>query len=68
MPTGKEVFWINSKDKIKSKLAKSLKTSDKKVKKAKTWFELINHHAAEKASERIWNGIDEILKIKINRF
>jgi len=61
MPTGKEIFWINSKDKIKSKLSKSLKTGEKRVKEAKTWFEIINQHPAGKASERIWNGIDEII-------
>jgi hypothetical protein len=61
MPTGKEVFWINSKGQIKSKLSKSLKTGEKKVKKAKTWFELINQHPAENTSERIWDGIDEII-------
>ncbi len=68
MPTGKEVFWINSKDKIKNKLSKALIPGEKKVKKAKNWFEIINQNPAEKASERIWLGIDEIFKIKFNSF
>jgi CDP-glycerol glycerophosphotransferase (TagB/SpsB family) len=60
MPTGKEVFWINSKDKIKCKLSKALKSREKKVKKAKTWFEIINQHPTENASERIWEQLEQI--------
>jgi hypothetical protein len=60
MPTGKEVFWINRKDKIKSKLSKSLKTGDKKAQNAKTWFEIINQHPAGEASQRVWEHLEKI--------
>jgi len=66
MPTGKEVFWINSKDEIGPRLKAVLENSHKTVEEAKHWFEKINVPPAEKASEKIWNSIDEILKIKIN--
>jgi hypothetical protein len=64
MPTGKEVFWINSKDEITSKLSEAFKTGEKKVKKAKTWFEIINQYPAGEASQRIWEQLEKISLIK----
>ncbi len=68
MPTGKEVFWIKSKEEIEAKLETALEMSNKTVAAANDWFEKINISPAEKASERIWNGIDEILKMRTNSF
>ncbi len=68
MPTGKEVFWINSKKEIGSKLEIALDNAEKTVAAANDWFEKINLSPAENASEKIWGGIDEILKIKSNGF
>jgi len=68
MTTGKEVIWLRSKKEIGPKLKAELKNSHKTLEEAKVWFEKINLSPAEKATERIWNGIDEILKIKNNGF
>jgi hypothetical protein len=63
MPTNNAVFWINSPNTIAEIIEKML-TKDSKVTvaAAQKWFEKINQHPPEKASERIWNAIDEICK------
>ena len=63
MPTNNVVFWINSTNTIAEIIEKML-TKDSKVTvaAAQKWFEKINQHPPEKASERIWNAIDEICK------
>ncbi len=68
MPTGKEVFWLSSKKEIGANLSTALENSNEIVSVAKDWFEKINLSPAEKASERIWDEINKILKNKINRF
>ncbi|MFN4762879.1 UDP-glycosyltransferase [Gillisia sp. Q332] len=60
MPTGKEVFWLESKEEIGTKLENALENSEKTVAAANDWFEKINLSPAEKASERIWEAIDKI--------
>ncbi len=60
MPTGKEVFWINSKEEIGTKLETALENAKKTVAAANDWFAKINLPPAEKASERIWDAIDKI--------
>jgi hypothetical protein len=63
MPLKDAVFWINSPSEIEQNLAKALNTdANKIVTNAQKWFEKINQHPPEKASERIWNAIDEICK------
>ena len=63
MPTNNVVFWINSANTIAEIIEKML-TKDSKVTvaAAQKWFEKINQHPPEKASERIWNAIGEICK------
>lgn len=63
MPTNNAVFWINSANTIAEIIEKML-TKDSKVTvaAAQKWFEKINQHPPEKASERIWNAIGEICK------
>jgi hypothetical protein len=68
MPTGKEVIWLRSKNEIGPKLKAVLENSHKTVEEAKDWLKKINLSPAEKASKKIWDGIDEILKIKITEF
>jgi len=60
MPTGKEVFWLRSKEAIGLNLETALENSQKTVAEAKVWFEKINISPAENASERIWEEIDKI--------
>lgn len=61
MPTGKEVFWIKSKEEIGSKLEVALKEAPPEVERANTWFNKINQTPADKASERIWDSIEKIV-------
>jgi hypothetical protein len=63
MPTKNEVFWINSPNEIEGTIGKML-TKDSKdvVDAAKKWFEKINQHPPQLASERIWTAIGEICK------
>ncbi len=61
MLTGKEVFWISSKEEIGAKLETAFENSEKTVSAANVWFEKINLSPAEKASERIWNRIDGLI-------
>lgn len=60
IPTRQVVFWLNSKEEIGGKILKALEKPDLQVQSARTWFELINQHPVENASQRIWNGIDDI--------
>lgn len=60
MPSGKEVFWLISKEEIGIKLKAVLENSHKTVEEAKDWFEKINLSPAENASERFWEEIDKI--------
>ena len=60
MPAKNVVFWINSKEEIGDKILKALDKPDLQVQSAKAWFDLINQHPVENASQRIWNGIDDI--------
>ncbi|MBI6118559.1 CDP-glycerol glycerophosphotransferase family protein [Salegentibacter maritimus] len=61
MPTGKEVFWLNSKEEIPEKLEKALKNPMQKIEKALEWYKKINTFPADKASERIWRKLEIIL-------
>ena len=63
MPSKNTVFWINSPSEIEQILEKSLNSdANKIVANAQLWFEKINQHPPQLASERIWNAIDEICK------
>ncbi len=62
MPTGKEAFWLRSKEEIGPKLETAFENFNETVLAANAWFEKINLSPAEKASERIWGAFDKILK------
>ncbi|WP_293870278.1 UDP-glycosyltransferase [Flavobacterium sp.] len=65
MPVKESVFWLNHKDDIAPIIEKMLHPdSNKIVKNAKNWFENINQHPAENASQRIWSTIEMIIKDK----
>jgi hypothetical protein len=47
---------------MESKFENLLNSNDTKtVKNAQKWFEVINQHPPEKASERIWDAIEMII-------
>lgn len=61
MPNKKSVFWIDSPHQIESILEEMVQTTSQSVVKyAQEWFEKINQHPPQLASERIWNEIIEI--------
>ena len=64
MPSKDSVFWINSPDEMIQMVKKALNTDANKVvvENAQKWFEKINQHPPQMASERIWNAINEISK------
>ncbi len=67
MPIGKEVFWIKSKEEMGLNLKAALENSNKTVEEAKHWFEKINVFPAEKASERIWEKLQKISILELNK-
>ena len=63
MPSNDSVFWLNKPDEIAEKIEMML--GDKNygvIANAQKWFEIINQHPPEKASERIWNAIEKIIE------
>ena len=63
MPSKNAVFWINSPNEI-AQIIERMFSSDALpvIKNAQQWFEKINQHPPQLASERIWNAIDTIIK------
>ena len=63
MPSKDSVFWINSPNDFEDTIKKMLSNEANKVlENAHQWFEKINQHPPQLASERIWNAINEICK------
>jgi hypothetical protein len=60
MPDKKSVIWLNSADEIVDKIKSGLEQNDEIVQNAQKWFEIINQHSPEKASNRIWQAIESI--------
>ncbi|WP_232778370.1 UDP-glycosyltransferase [Salegentibacter sediminis] len=60
MPTGDEVFWLNSKNEISTKLVEALTNPNEKAQKALEWFKKINKAPADNASGRLWKFINKI--------
>jgi len=62
MPKQAPVFWINKPEELQTILS-TLDTSKETVlSNAQAWFQTINQHPPQNASERIWEGIEKILK------
>ena len=58
------VIWLNSSEEIEKKIEMILSDEAQKVvANAQLWFEKINQHPANEASERIWEGITEICNL-----
>lgn len=63
MPSKDAVFWINSPEDMEQIVQKMLSEEALAVVGyAKQWFQKINQHPPQTASERIWDGINEISK------
>ncbi|MGC4041478.1 MAG: UDP-glycosyltransferase [Flavobacterium sp.] len=63
MPSKDSVFWINSPQDMEAKVLIMLdKDSKNIVDNAQKWFEKINQHPPQLASERIWDAINEICR------
>ncbi|MCA6422540.1 MAG: UDP-glycosyltransferase [Flavobacterium sp.] len=61
MFSNNSVFWMDNPNEIQNKLEQILeKDTSEIIKNAQKWFEIINQHPPEKASERIWNAIEKI--------
>ncbi len=60
MPTGDEVFWLNSKNEISYKIEHALKQPPEKAQQALEWFNKINRQPADKVSGRIWTFIETV--------
>jgi hypothetical protein len=63
MPSKDSVFWINSANDVGPIIQKMLRSeSGNVIENAQKWFEKINQHPPQLASERIWNAITKICK------
>lgn len=63
MPSKDSVFWINSPNDMEQIIQKMRSNdSEEVIGNAQKWFEKINQHPPQKASERIWSAINEICK------
>ncbi len=63
MPSKDSVFWINNPNEMVDVVEKMLiNESVPEIANAQKWFEKINQHPPQLASERIWNAIEEICK------
>jgi hypothetical protein len=57
MPNEKSVHWLTNKDEIVNKIESALKKPTQTLKYVENWFETINCHPPQNASERIWEAI-----------
>ncbi|WNM20262.1 UDP-glycosyltransferase [Flavobacterium capsici] len=62
MPNNAPVFWMDSPIEIEETIKRVLNSDSNEVmSNAQKWFEKINYHPPQLASERIWRAIDEII-------
>jgi hypothetical protein len=63
MPNQNSVFWLSNSDEIAHKIEIMLENEKYVIMEStKQWYEKINQHEPQKASERIWDAIQSILK------
>lgn len=62
IPNKKAVIWLNNSEEIGFKIDNALNNSTETVGFAKSWFEVINQHPPQDASQRIWDGIKKIIQ------
>ena len=61
MPNENSVFWLDNPEEMAQKI-ETILSNNSNVANAQKWFEKINQHPPQIASERIWNAIEEICK------
>lgn len=62
MPNKESIEWLNSSEEIDQKIKTILSNSDRTIDSTQKWFETINQHPAQNASQRIWEGIKQIIQ------
>ncbi|MDT8347439.1 MAG: UDP-glycosyltransferase [Flavobacteriaceae bacterium] len=62
MPKEPPVYWLNKPTELQEILTNLDHHKKNTIEAAQTWFQTINQHPPQKASERIWEGIEKILK------
>ncbi|TAF71270.1 MAG: hypothetical protein EAZ58_04470 [Flavobacterium sp.] len=61
MPNKEAVLWINSPNEISAIIEKGIATPSTVIENAQKWFEVINQHPPQEASQRIWKAIKTII-------
>jgi len=61
MPNKEAVIWVNNSDEIAKKIKFGLENQKHIVVNAKEWFEKINQHSPQYASQRIFQAIKKIV-------
>ena len=61
MPNKEAVLWINSPNEISAIIEKGITTPSAVIENAQKWFEVINQHPPQLASQRIWKAIKTII-------
>ena len=61
MPNKEAVLWINSPNEISTIIEKGITTPSSVIENAQKWFEVINQHPPQEASQRIWKAIKTII-------
>ena len=64
MPSKKAVFWLNSKEEIAEKLKLALSATPEDLEETKKWFQKINVHPPQEASQRIWEKVEKIFTLR----
>ncbi len=61
MPAKPPIFWLRNEKELPTILATLDLNKKEIIEAAQTWFQTINQHPAQNASEQIWEGIDKII-------
>ncbi len=61
MPKEAPVYWLNNPEALLEILTNLDHHKKNRLEAAASWFQTINEHPPQKASERIWEGIEKIL-------
>ena len=61
MPSKKAVLWLSNKEEIICAVLQNKNEVELNLAEAQKWFERINMHPVEKASERIWDKIESLV-------
>ena len=62
MPSQEVVFWFSDPEEMATDILNALSNNNRTLEQAQQWFQKINLHPPEKASERIWNAIEKIIE------